>query len=86
MVENELPRKSAFAMPGNYRIRVRGLVDPKWSEWLGGMTITSRESQGTTVTDLVGQVADQTALSGILNALYEMHLPILQVEFLGDRD
>jgi hypothetical protein len=50
------------------------------------MTITTRQSQSTTVTDLVGQVADQAALSGILNALYEMHLPILQVEFLGNRD
>jgi hypothetical protein len=86
MVENESPRKSAFAMPGNYRIRVRGLVDPKWSDWLGGMTITTRQSQSTSVTDLVGRVADQAALSGILNALYEMHLPILQVEFLGDHD
>jgi hypothetical protein len=86
MVENELPRQSAFAMPGAYRIRVRGLVDPKWSDWLGGMTITTRESHSTRVTDLVGRVADQAALAGILNALYEMHLPILEVEFLGDRD
>jgi hypothetical protein len=38
------------------------------------------------VTDLVGPVADQAALAGILNALYEMQLPILQVEFLGHRD
>ena len=73
-------------MPGNYRIRVRGLVDRNWSDWLGGMTITTRESQNASETDLVGQVADQAALAGILNALYEMHLPILRVEFLGDRD
>jgi hypothetical protein len=86
MVENELPSRSFFAMPGNYRIRVRGLVDLKWSDWLGGMTITTRESHNIRVTDLVGQVADQAALAGILNALYEMHLPILQVEFLGDRE
>jgi hypothetical protein len=86
MVENELPRKNAFAMPGAYRIRVRGLVDPKWSDWLGGMSITTREDRGTRVTDLVGPVADQAALAGILNALYEMQLPILQVEFLGHRD
>ena len=52
-------------MPGNYRIRVRGLVDPKWSDWLGGMTITTRESQSTIETDLVGRVVDQAALAGI---------------------
>ena len=73
-------------MPGNYRIRVRGLVDRNWSDWLGGMTITTREGQSTSETDLVGQVADQAALAGILNALYEMHLPILRVEFLDERD
>jgi hypothetical protein len=86
MVENELPHKSAFTTTGTYRIRVRGVVDPKWSDWLGGMTITTRESQGTRETDLVGRLIDQAALAGILNALYEMHLPILRVEFLGDRD
>jgi len=85
MVENELPRKSAFATPGTYRIRVRGVVDTKWSDWLGGMTITTWESQGTRETDLVGRVADQAALAGILNALYDMHLPILRVEFLDER-
>jgi hypothetical protein len=86
MVEKELRCRSSFAMPGNYRIRVRGLVDPKWSDWLGGMTITTQKSQSTSETDLVGRVADQAALAGILNALYEMHLPILRVEFLGEGD
>ena len=85
-MEKELRCRSSFAMPGNYRIRVRGLVDRNWSDWLGGMTITTRESQSTIETDLVGRVVDQAALAGILNALYEMHLPILRVEFLGDRD
>jgi hypothetical protein len=86
MVETFLPCKSPFETSGTYRIRVRGAIDPKWSDWLGGMTITTRESQGTRETDLVGKVADQAALAGILSALYEMHLPLLQVEFLGDRE
>lgn len=86
MVENESTHKNTFATAGTYRIRVRGVVDPKWSDWLGGMTITTWESQDTRETDLVGRVADQAALAGILNALYDMHLPILRVEFLGNRD
>jgi hypothetical protein len=48
------------------------------------MTITTRESEGSHVTDMVGKVADQAVLAGILNALYEMHLPLLRVEFLRD--
>jgi hypothetical protein len=81
-----LPGQSSFEMPGTYRIRVRGAIDPKWSDWLGGMKITNTEDLGTRLTDLVGKVADQAALAGILNALYEMHLPLLRVEFLGDSE
>ena len=79
-----LTNKRFFEMPGTYRIQVRGVVDAKWSDWLGGMTITTREREGSHVTDMVGEVADQAVLAGILNALYEMHLPLLRVEFLGD--
>jgi hypothetical protein len=84
MVETNLSDKRLFEMPGIYRIQVRGVVDAKWSDWLGGMTITTRESEGSHVTDMVGKVADQAALAGILNALYELHLPLLWVEFLRD--
>jgi hypothetical protein len=31
-------------------------------------------------TVLVGLLADQAALTGVLNALYELHLPVLSVE------
>ena len=48
------------------------------------MTITTPKNQGACVTEMVGKVADQAALSGILYTLYEMHLPLLLVEFLGD--
>jgi len=86
MVATFSPGKSPFEASGTYRIRVRDVVDPEWSDWLGGMTITTRESQGTRVTELVGIVTDQAALAGILNALYEMHLTLLRVEFLGDTE
>jgi hypothetical protein len=69
-----------------YRIRVGGLVDPNWSDWLGGMTITTWESRGTLLTDLVGELTDQAALAGVLNALYEMHLPLLRVECICDSE
>ena len=34
------------------------------------------------MTILVGRLADQAALSGVLNILYELHLPLLTVENL----
>ena len=38
------------------------------------------------MTVLQGRVRDQAELSGILNALYELHLPLLKVEYLGEND
>ena len=73
----------SFDRPGNYRIRVQGFLDETWSERLGGMTILTsvRGSQGQ-VTMLIGQLQDQAELSGVLNTLYELHLPLLSVELL----
>jgi hypothetical protein len=34
------------------------------------------------VTILVGHLIDQASLAGVLNALYELHLPLLSVECL----
>ncbi len=74
-----------FNRPGNYRIRVLGLLDESWSERLGGLRITtsSLKDQGP-VTALVGQIRDQAELSGLLNTLYELHLTLLSVEMLED--
>jgi hypothetical protein len=68
-----------------YRIKVQGYLDESRSDFLSGMTITtaSQGDQGV-VTTLVGRLRDQAELSGVLNTLYELHLPILSVECLRD--
>jgi hypothetical protein len=68
-----------------YRIKVQGYLDESKSEFLGGMTITtaSQGDQGM-VTTLMGRLRDQAELAGVLNTLYELHLPILSVESLKD--
>ena len=69
--------------PANYRFRVRGRLDADWSERLDGMNITySGTNDGEFVTVPVGRLADQAALSGVLNTLYELHLPVLSVDCL----
>ena len=71
--------------PANYRIRVRGHLDANWSDRLGGMQFTERESpDGEVETILAGRLADQAALSGVLNTLYELHLPVLSAEYLDE--
>ena len=71
--------------PAIYRIRVRGHLDPKWSERLEGMNITEvRHSEKDDQTILVGRLADQAALAGVMNTLYEQHLPVLSVDCLEE--
>jgi hypothetical protein len=71
--------------PATYRIRVKGHLDSRWSDRLGGLTITtSRQDDASVVATLYGEVLDQAALAGVLNALYNLHLPLLSVEYLGD--
>jgi hypothetical protein len=76
----------AFDRPGNYRIRVLGLLDERFSERLGGLRINPRSQQDSEepVTELVGQVRDQAELAGLLNDLYELHLTLRSVEYIDD--
>ena len=74
-------------MPATYHIEVEGHIDESWSDRLGGMRITTRRRKDqTTVTTLVGRVRDQAELTGLLNSLYELHLPILTVENINDKN
>ena len=71
--------------PGTYRIRVRGYLDSSWSDRLAGLTITpTGQGDESLETTLYGQVLDQAALAGVLSALYDLHLPLLSVEYLGE--
>ena len=43
-----------------------------------------REDAGTLKTTLVGELPDQAALLGVLNTLYELHLPLRSVVCMWD--
>ena len=84
MPKSETRKRYAFDRPGKYRIRVEGFVDESWSEKLSGMRITtSSEEDQKTVTTLEGRIVDQSALAGVLNTLYELHLSLLLVEHIN---
>ena len=73
--------------PGTYRIQVEGLLEEKWSDRLGGMGVATAKKEGQrTVTTLVGRLRDQAELTGVLNNLYEMHMPILTVELVNEEE
>ena len=62
-----------------YQIHIRGKLDPKWSEWFAGFSIT--HTNGETV--LEGAVADQSALYGILAKIHDLGLTLISVEKLS---
>jgi hypothetical protein len=64
--------------PANYQITILGQLDPIWVRRLEGMNATSVTlSDGNIETTLEGRLADQAALSGVLNTLYELHMPVV---------
>jgi hypothetical protein len=72
--------------PATYRIRVQGKLAESWLDRLDNMSITPETTaHDPPVTILVGHLTDQAALSGLLNTLYEMHLPLLSVENLDEK-
>ena len=67
-----------FHGPTNYRIRLKGHLNQKWSDWFGQMVISTEGSD----TILTGSVADQAALHGLLNRIRDLNLALLSVECL----
>ena len=73
-------RDIEFAGPATYRIIVQGALAQRWSDRLAGMAITTVDRGSRAPhTFLAGTVRDQAELLGVLDNLYEMHLPILVV-------
>ncbi len=64
-----------------YQIRLKGHLDSDWSEWFEGLSVT-HEEDGTTV--LIGPVADQPALHGLLVKIRDLGLRLLTVQCLED--
>jgi hypothetical protein len=73
--------------PAVYRIQVEGELNQKWSDRLGGMTISVEHNENEqAITTLQGPLPDQAALAGVLNTLYELHLPVITVEYIVEKE
>jgi hypothetical protein len=85
--KGETPRISTVNYPATYRIRFSGRLDTSWSDLLEGMTVTTTGGKDTPeTTALEGQVLDQAALTGIINTLSDLRMPLLSVECLDCSD
>ena len=73
-----------FDEPAIYQINVKGHLDPKWADWFDGLEFVPQTNDETL---LVGLVADQTALYGMLAKVRDLGLPLLAVKRIeGDSD
>jgi hypothetical protein len=59
-----------------YEIRLQGRLEPRWSSWFDGLTLTAADDGTTT---LRGPVVDQAALHGQLQRLRDLGLPLISV-------
>ena len=62
-----------------YQIRLQGQLDRQWATWFEGMTIILAKNGDTL---LVGEVADQAALHGLLSKIRDVGIPLLSVNRL----
>ncbi len=74
-----------FSGPATYRIVVQGAVSEEWRTRLGGLAMATTCRPGEVArTTFLGRIQDQAELSGVLDTLYGLHLPILVVMTIDD--
>jgi hypothetical protein len=70
-----------------YEIVVQGELDESWQEWFNSLTVTlTCASEQSPTTSLVGPVADQAALRGMLCKLWDLNLTLISVRRIQTAD
>ena len=72
---------SGSGWPARYEIRVDGVLDDRWADWFGGLQVSSEGTQ----TVILGVLADQPALHGVLAKIRDLGLCLISVRRLGPR-
>lgn len=72
--------------PATYRICISGCLESDYAERYWGMTSSAVQEEGEPEqTVLLGEVADQAALVGIINTLYNQGYAVLTVERMNPK-
>jgi hypothetical protein len=65
-----------FDKPAKYEIRVRGRLDARWSHWFANLQVIPQPN-GESL--LVGPVADQAALYGVISRMRDLGVILISV-------
>jgi hypothetical protein len=63
-------------MTDYYEIKIKGCLDPGWSDWFADLKLTHLEGD---VTLLSGSVQDQAALHGLLKQVRDLNFTLISV-------
>ncbi len=64
-------------MPEYYEIKIRGHLDPYWSDWFAGLKLTYSLEGDETL--LSGPLPDQGALHGLLERIRDLNMTLISV-------
>lgn len=80
--QNALETPVFAASATNCRIRVHGILDSRWQDYIGEFRLTLADEMEERTTLLTGFVPDQTVLLGVLLYLDRFGLQLLKVEWM----
>lgn len=69
---------SGAGRTARYEVRVQGMLDGRWSQWLGGLQVSSEGGESA----LSGTLPDQSALHGVLEMVFDLGLAVVTVRRL----
>jgi hypothetical protein len=76
-----------LGQPAKYQIKIQGQLNQGWSDWFDGMDVSvEQHEKSASTTNLIGIVADQPALHGILARIRDLGLPLLLVKLLEESE
>lgn len=68
-----------------YQIKIKGTLDRSWSDWLGEAEITTEPAEdGSVITTMLVDAADQPALFGVLDHIRDLNLILIHVVRVGE--
>ena len=67
-------------MPEYYEIKIKGNLDPRWSDWFSDLQLIHLKENETL---LSGLLPDQAALHGLLERIRDLNLTLISVTCSG---